>query len=86
MKFAAKGVILLGLTAILAGVTGCHNSSTSKPLQWFPPAKVPGKDGINCVELKRQRLYNQTNMNTETNNTTLAQRQALDDLIAKNCK
>ena len=78
MKFAARSLVLVCITAVLAG---CHH-----PVQWFPPAKDPSQGPVNCVELKRQRLYNMTNMNMETNDTTLAQRQALDDLIAKNCK
>jgi hypothetical protein len=82
MKFAAKGLFLVSITAVLAG---CHGQMQSS--QWFPPVKKPGVNSpVNCVELKRQRLYNMTNMNTETNNTTLEQRKELDDLIAKNCK
>lgn len=83
MKFATKGLLLLAITGVL---TGCQGSSV-RNMQWFPAAKQLAQDGqINCVELKRQRLYNQTNINTETNNTTAAQRQVLDDLINKNCK
>lgn len=85
MKIALRGLVLLGFASVLAG---CHNSSAPH-MQWFPPAKstMVNKDGsVNCVGLKRQRLYNQTNMNTETNNTTQAQRDELDDLIAKNCQ
>lgn len=82
MKFASKVLLLVGITGVLAS---CHNQMQNT--QWFPAVKKPGVNSpINCVELKRQRLYNQTNMNTETNNTTQAQRDELDDLIAKNCK
>jgi len=82
MKFGARSLVLVCITAVLAG---CHNQFQNT--QWFPPVKKPGVNSpVNCVELKRQRLYNQTNMNTETNDTTLAQRQTLDDLIAKNCQ
>jgi hypothetical protein len=82
MKFASRALFLLGITVVLAG---CHSSEVN----WFPAAKdarTMKASDVNCVELKRQRLYNQTNMNTETNNTMDTQRQALDDLIAKNCQ
>ena len=82
MKFATRAVILVGFAAVLAG---CHNHTSGGP-QWFPPSKDYRQSPVNCVELKRQQLYNMTNMNTETNNTTTAQRQELDDFIAKNCK
>ncbi|HEV2613248.1 MAG TPA: hypothetical protein VGV92_00905 [Gammaproteobacteria bacterium] len=80
MKFAVQGLVLVCFVAVLAG---CHHRPN---IQWFPPAKNPSGSKVNCVELKRQQLYNQTNMNTETNNTLQSQRDELDALIAKNCQ
>jgi hypothetical protein len=85
MKFATRSLLLVCITVVLAG---CHNG-TVQSTHWFPAVKNSGvnADGtVNCVALKRQRTYNQSNMNMETNTTTPAQLQALDDLIAKNCK
>lgn len=85
MKFAIRSVFLAGFAVFL---TGCHNHTqcATAGMQWFPPTKNYRTSPVNCVELKRQQLYNMTNMNTETNNTTTAQRQELDDYIAAHCK
>ncbi len=64
-------------------LAGCYTSATHSANS-STAAYVPAK--INCKALERQQLYNQTNMNTETGDTTTAQRQALDQLITKNCK
>jgi len=70
-----KKLSRLALLSVLGvSLSACHFFS--------PPDKNPP---INCAALKRQQLYNETNMNMETNDTTLAQRQALSALIAKNC-
>ncbi len=82
MKFVTRCVFLAGLTAVLAG---CHNHA-SNSTQWFPPKQDYRTAPVNCVALKRQQLYNNTNMNMDTSTTTPAQRQELDDFIAAHCE
>lgn len=66
-------------------LAGCYTSATHSPNAPAASSSVaPAK--INCKALERQELYNETNMNTEVTDTTIAQRQALKELIAKNCK
>ena len=74
IKTGILGIFLAGLGLI---VSGCHFFSS-------PSKSKPGV--VTCEQLKRQQVYNQTNMNMETNDTTLAERQALADLIAKKCQ
>ena len=72
-------VLFSGLAFLLSACDAFHQQATV-PLHSPQPTVA-----VNCKALKRQQIYNETNMNTETNNTTFTQRQALQAFIAQHC-
>lgn len=73
----------LGFIGLLI-ISGCY-SGVHQPSAQNTSSLSTGKAKVNCMQLKRQQLYQNTNLNMEANNTTFEQRKALDRLIQENC-
>lgn len=76
-----NSIRVIGLLSMSLLLAGCYTTQGSQS----STGSTLASGSVNCKQLERQRIYNMTNMNTETNNTTYAQREELNQLIQKNC-
>ncbi len=69
-----KTLLLSSIALLTLSILGC---TVTQP---------PINQSTDCTRLKRQQLYNMTNLNVEAGNTTISQRDAIEQQIqANNC-